>query len=201
MNEYPDLKQEVSERNEDFNLLESLEGFKRLSVWQRRIIKASLFITDRYNRIESIRRYVKYKPSREHMESFFCHAAAYFLEHGEVVLYRDKETESKFIEAEYLPVINPDIDQVKNYISQIGLPCVVVISSFRDKKKNPYRSMHTFIALGLDDKENVITWDKEGYGYPYRIITLEEIYEFYKKYKKIKWGVRKINTEKVNENE
>lgn len=190
------LQTEQLGRAWNFKKLERLEGFKKLSAWQQKAIRTSLYVEDRTKR----QRRVGYNKSRNHKNDWFCHAAVYFIENKENALSRNEEMEEFFGHANYLKNKNPSLHQINQHIIKTGFPCVVVISEMKpDHTPDP---AHSFIALGIntDTFGEILIYDKEGYGLPYRITYLKKIYDFSLDHdNEYYWGTRKIEVEENEE--
>lgn len=51
---------------------------------------------------------------------------------------------------------------------------------------------HSCLILGHDNNGKIVVWEKRGVSGPYNITSLEEVYNRYKKYDGVHWGIRKL---------
>ena len=195
--ETPDfnIKKEQTERNEQFEKLEQLDGFNNLSEKQKQMIRMSLYVQQRAVRgtdeasAENIELNEdgeanidikfstreggssKYNSSQRHIYNWYCHAVVGSVEATKVIdpisytntpgveghVLTNKEDFDAFIELE---------------LNSRPLPAVLHLLD-----KGVF--VHSALILGKAGSGDYIAWEKLGYGLPYRIVSLEEIYNDY----------------------
>ncbi len=195
------LTQEQGQRAENFNTLESLEGFPKLSGQQQRMIRASLYIQDRADRDHTYNG--EYPTASRHIKDEFCHSAAFSLE-NEIPLGR--ETDEAFGQGYFSKeardratllagvkfLMFPTVPEVNELVEQTGFPALVVVGEVQQydaaKRTSISEHTHTCVALGKDSEGTIIVWEKRGYHLPYHLCPLNEVYARYAKSEE--WGVR-----------
>jgi|GEM_PF-2812859 len=200
------LQREQTERYKDFEMLESLEGFCKLSPKQKQVIKMSLYLEDRISRSEPR----KYKTSHTSRADAFCHGAVFLLENGMTTEQSIEEMdaqgmsnseitttiETSFAQGNYIDNEIPDRKEVSNFIEKTGFPCVVIIS-FRNKPDEKIL-LHSCVALGKNKDGEIMIWEKVGRNSAYRLIRLKDLFQDYGP-KNHLWGTRKIEVEENEE--
>lgn len=220
MHEKNGLNDNKEQLSREFKLLESLEGFSKLSERQQRLIRLSLYVQQRAVRfkegtrmspntkrflgveIEEVKRLheedsklISNRLSREQVANWYCHLSAYVLETENIDVSGLKLIPDDFFDAEYFDV--SQYDEVESRVLDVGFPCVVHIGNPDiDYYANVEdRMVHTCVALGKDDQGQIIVWEKMNYGLPYRTTTLSDVFNSYTKLKTVryKWGIRPLN--------
>lgn len=201
------LQTEQKDRRRSFKHLEKLQGFRALSDWQKRYIKDSLFIEDRTKRESD-----KYEISRDHKRNWYCHIAAYTLEHEETPeqsferlsqsepdtwAIKEKIAGDMFI-AKYLNIENPTREEVLTYLIETGFPCALLIS--HKDRAGDIIPFHSCIALGRNLEGDAIFWEKKSLNGPYQIVTLKDICQKYRPEEHL-WGTREIEVKKEEDEE
>ncbi|MFA7194037.1 MAG: hypothetical protein WC087_03925 [Candidatus Paceibacterota bacterium] len=207
------LDREIDERKETIELLESLDGYAKLSEKQKQIIRTFLYLEDRSNREDAN---VDYQKSLAHKDAWYCHAAVVSVELERVVdelaiypenIHRAIENETKFdshfMKADYIDSDKTQ-QEVEDFIEEVGFPCTVVFSWFDGLEFDMLA--HSCIALGKDETGRLIVWEKKNAREACRVINFGEVYDFYEQGLKDHnkafpqkgyyghWGVRKIET-------
>lgn len=188
----------------EVGILQKTEGFPLLTEDQQKMIVLSLYVQDRSERYShSIWEITKsqsdqptepYQISKDHIRRWFCHAAVQTLESG-IPMNEDpmENYPLEFFDGKYVPIENKN--QAKKLIESFGFPAVVNINVF-DHNEGRRPALHTFLALGHSKHGEIVVWEKEGYGLPYRITNLDEQLGYYgtKRF----WGIRHLVTDKRN---
>jgi hypothetical protein len=194
---------------EAISLLESTEGFSILTAKQRQVIRVSLCLQDRSDRddestfttknwfLDFFRRresqVQKYTDSTEHIINWYCHAAIASLESGCLGGDEPPDHPLEFFDATYFEAHTEY--ELRQAVKFIGFPSVVHVNLDSDNVRGEDSQYHSFLVLGHDKNKNIIIWDKEGYGYPYRVTTLAQVYSEYDDFEY--WGVRKLRVSPV----
>jgi hypothetical protein len=223
MEDAPLIKSETVERNDQFKLLEQLDGFKKLSSKQQQLIRLSLYVQQRAVRgtdagsadnlgvsDETGDIFVnfpketdesnfpienQYRISQQQIYDWYCHAAVTGLE-KEVM---DKKV---FYETDVPKLLNKNGYEIRSEADitdfiEVALESVempAVLHVLADGV--PY---HSAILLGKDDTGEYILWEKKGFSIPYQLTTLKDVYSTYDSHNQ-EWLVRPINkTELQNE--
>lgn len=216
MNEDPSkknpLEEERKERQKTLELLNTLEGFQKLSPKQQQIIRVSLYLEDRTHRTEGRKKCLK---SLEVKRRWNCHLSALLLKYPDnKKILKDGELPEEIIEeinkTEYIESENPKKENIIRKINETGLPCIVVISKKEfdyGTRQNRFSPVHSCVALGKDDSGNIILWQKLGFNGPFKISVLDRageddrfkgVYQTYSKRTEsgeYYWGTILINIE------
>ncbi len=180
--------------NEDIALFESMEGWKKLSRRQQRMIIASIYIQSRAER--TIEMTNAQNKSTEHVMQWYCHAAVWNLEKEQSLLDDGPPLDSieeEFFAGEY--ETPESLQAITQAIRKVGFPAVVHIA--QELPPLTLLQRHTFLALGVQADGDIIVWEKEWdrtesdpAKLPYRRNSLSRIY---KEYKDVPyWGVRQL---------
>lgn len=129
----------------------------------------------------------KYQLSQNIIGNWNCHYALANLEQEKGLDFKPKKLPSSFFNTHYFKI--DSVIDIEKMIDIHGYPCVVH-SVIKTKNFTNRDSYHTFLALGRDGNQNIIAWEKHGYGYPYKITTLKNI--FNEGRKDCLWGVRAL---------
>ena len=185
-------------------LLESTEGFPRLTAKQQQIIRTSLLLQARAERDmhpnhkndpwyydwldRSPFRRPKFKQSLKHIEGWYCHAAIASLEIESLSGDRPPQILDKFFEAEYLKLESEY--ELERALRFFGFPAVVHVNSEQNNTAGESTQVHSFLALGYGPEQSIMVWEKNGFSFPYRVVNLEVVYEEYQSFRY--WGLRKL---------
>lgn len=177
------------------------DGWQKLTPMQQQIIKASFSITQRAYRERKPATFIsldEVKPpnvaSQNHIASEYCHTAVAALERGKLVT--DPYAEEQLRLGEHF-FDSKDYDltgkinkrqHLRNGLLKFGFPCVVLPGV--DPNIIQPAAVHSFLALGKGQDDQVYCWDKAGLGMPYRVRTLNEEYAQYDQFDH--WGIRKL---------
>lgn len=197
------LASEKEKLRRDFALLQSTEGYSKLTPRQQEIIRVSLLLQARADRTLEVSKpkswplrlfcqdsevFFQNPECQDHIESWYCHAAIASLESGQLSGDFPPKHPDSFFNAAYFEIHN--IQEIKKAILFFGFPSVVHINSEPENLTGEDSQYHSFLALGYDQAKNIVVWEKEGFCYPYRITTLKQVYGEYKNFEY--WGVRKL---------
>lgn len=138
-----------------------------------------------------------YKRSQNHVANWYCHPSVYALETECVPGEMPSKVPEGFFEAEY--EINESVLELESRIEEAGLPCVVHISENPKNFNEGWHTKHTLLALGKDAEGTMLCWEKEGNTYPFRVVSLKEVYDFYNTISPKYWGVRKLEVRNSGE--
>jgi hypothetical protein len=106
------------------------------------------------------------------IENWFCHSAINALERpNNPILEPREEYDKSFFDASYYQIKN--LQQAEFVLNSYGYPCVVHINS-HSKNKGRLTQEHSFLALGHDQNNDIVIWEKEGYGCPFRVGPLKD---------------------------
>lgn len=202
------LLKEITKRQEMYDRLDQLSGYNKLSENQQRFIRTSLYSQQRAERgtneqsaaniqtIPSIwtknapggtlikhgpvitdgqiqpKEPNNYSESQLKIMLDYCHSAAARLEEcgGEDIA--DKE----WFEADPIKSYDDLIGAIELVNENFDFPYYVEI--YHLNEDNP-RLSHSTILLGEDSEKNIIAWEKSGYGLPYQLISLSDLYKAY----------------------
>src|SRR3989339_263798 len=176
----------------DFAILEATEGFAQLTEKQREIIRVSLIVQARaerdmdpshkndpwyydWRKRRGLR--AKYQGSLEHIKQWYCHVAVAALENEDLSPTRPPNCKREFFDGAYL-----DIDQefeLRKAVEFFGYPCVVHVSTELGNSSGETTKFHTFLALGHGPKGEIVVWEKQRIGLPYRVVSLSQVYDDY----------------------
>ncbi len=188
----------------DLMLLESTEGFPRLTAKQQQIIRTSLLLQARAERdmhpehkndpwyYDWFKAKAEFKPGYQecfhHIQEWYCHAAIASLENGSLQGARPQPHPKEFFDAEYFEFkCEYDLERMINYF---GFPTVVHINSKPANFVGEESQYHSFLALGYGPDKSILVWEKNGFSFPYRVVNLEVVYEEYQSFRY--WGLRKL---------
>jgi hypothetical protein len=188
----------------DLAILEATEGFARLAPRQRKIIRASLILQARaerdmdpnhkndpwyYDWHKRTGHRTRYRGSLEHIVQWDCHGAIACLESGKALGYEPPENPKEFFNADYFELANAS--EVEKAIETVGFPCVVHINEVLGNIAGEKTQWHSFLALGHDDRQSIVTWEKIGFYLPYRVARLNQVVDDYSANAHY-WGFRKL---------
>lgn len=213
----PLIQKEVTERNEQFQLLEELNGFKKLSSKQQQMVRLSLYVQQRAIRgtdagsqenlgisAETGNAFVefpretdesdkpitnKYRISQQHIYDWYCFAATTGLE-------KEKVDKKVFHDTDVPNLLNKTGYEIKseNDISDfidIALQ-EVEMPAVLQILGGRVPILHSAVLLGKDDSGTYILWEKKGVSIPYQLTTLTKIYADYASHEQ-EWLVRPFN--------
>ncbi len=201
----PDLDKEQTKYRHDVAQLEVTEGYALLSEDQRAIIRSTLIVQIRaerdmdpthkndpwyYDWLKNRGHRPKYQKSLEHVKQWYCHAAVAALEGQGLSGTRPPNCQVDFFDGAYLP-----IDQefeLRKAVEFFGFPCVVHVSTELGNSSGEKTKYHTLLALGHDPEGQIVVWEKQRIGLPYRITQLSQVYEDYRHVHC--WGFRKLRS-------
>ncbi|MBD3245247.1 MAG: hypothetical protein GF335_04620 [Candidatus Moranbacteria bacterium] len=167
------------QRYEKIADLEATEGFHRLSNRQQKMIKLSLYMQERFERLPYL---------DNSFYACYCHKAVDAIE-TEKIEEGDVFPED-FYEASYKKISS--LDDAENHILSIEFPVVVHIARGPGPVEGSINKGrdHSFIVFGKNSSGDIIVWEKEGTRYPFRVTTLKEVYKDYTA--NYFWGVREL---------
>lgn len=214
----PLLQTETRERHEQFNALEELDGFKKLTPKQQQMIKLSLYIQQRAVRgtdggshdnlgtsdetgdvfisfpreFDENRNPVenKYRTSQKHIYDWYCHAVVTGLEHETV----DKNIFYKTDIPKLLDKTGYEITSeadVRDFI-EIALDDIEMPAVLHILGNTYVSVLHSAVILGKNDAGEFILWEKKGVSIPYKLTTLKQIFQDYSSHTQ-EWLVRPFN--------
>lgn len=131
----------------------------------------------------------KYEQSQNRIVDWNCHAAVASLEGWDLSDDMPSKIDNDFFKAEYQEANNKE--ELENQISNFDFPCVVHVN-LEPNNQDKYVARHSFLVLGRDNEDTLVVWDKQGYRYPYRVTTLDKVYQEYKDDRF--WGIRKLRS-------
>jgi hypothetical protein len=197
--------------------LDSREGFQNMTEVQRRMVKASLYAQQRFDRIpgtygdkfgygrypNSIYSYEgdkEYAHTKKHMWDWHCTAAVYAVE-LENIPNRQTIHPSQFqmedffrdIQYKYKICSLEDLSAFKEEIRNKKMPLVLDIQL--DCHSRAERGMHTALILGYNAEGSLVAWEKVGGGSEYRLSTIEDIFKTNNR-PDYTWGIRPLKTNK-----
>jgi len=175
-------------------ILKATEGFAVLSSEQRRIIRLTLYITERANRnlvpgMKSMGAVGPYSGCRRHLIDRNCHSSLAGVEVENILAVDPDNIPPDYFEANYHD--SEKLNEIESKIENFGFPCVVITSLEGGNENGENTKEHSFLALGRY-KGNIIVWEKTGFDYPYRVTTLKEEHSKYGRGHF--WGLRKLRT-------
>ena len=183
--EHSPLQTEQQKLMEQMDTMSHTEGYALLTENQRRLLEQSLYVQARSERPGS---YVKYKTSKKHVHCWNCHYSVANLEEGKGLSAERDSTPEEFFTADYRKV--EDITELKNFLESFAFPLVLQISATPDGGLN--NIWHSCLVLGHGKKGELVVWEKKNPEEPYRVTSLEEVYNYYKDYGNVYWGARKL---------
>jgi hypothetical protein len=164
-------------------LLESLEGYAKLTERQQNIIRGSFVLQ------QMIETGTETGPvTRAFMNNMYCHSSISALENKEAETLEAMRaippdyyfSQSGYGEAE-------DFSALQRAVESTGFPCVILFASTDPTridvvKESPVHSlMHSCLALGRDKSGNIIVWEKMSLGGRYGLLPLREVHNAYLK--------------------
>jgi hypothetical protein len=203
------LASERANRREKFEKLESLEGYKKLSPKQQQMMRLSLYIQDRserpFARNKARRLYGEtfpgnYSKSHQHIWTWYCHPAVFYLENELPLDYAPEGTASDggapaiaIEKTSYPPdffdgFIEVPRNRIEDQVRETGFPAVIAVW-MRDAKTGGNNLYHSFVALGIRDDGQILAWEKEGALQPYGLVPLDRIKMNYMG-DELVWGLR-----------
>lgn len=221
MESNPLIQNESSVRNEQFRLLEQIDGFRRLSPKQQQMIRLSLYVQQRavrgtdegsrvnlsistetndvfINPLADVDEFDKplenqYRISQQHIYDWYCHAAVTGLEKQVVdeKVFYETDVPTLLNKTGYEIKSESDIDDFKEIALQ-GVEMPVVLHIV--VRGIPY---HSAILLGQDDAGEYILWEKKGFSIPYQLTTLKEVFNTYTSHDQ-EWLIRPINNTPIS---
>lgn len=214
------IRQEKNEREELYAELDSIEGFKNMTETQQDMVKTSLYVQQRFNRIPGTYQDKfgyggypdpefdydgdkEYSHTKKHMWDWYCTAAVYAVE-SESVPNRQTVHPSEFqmedffhgIQYKYKIHSLEDLDVFKNEVRNKKMPLILDIkleshSTLFDDE--PEGGMHTALIIGHNAQDNLVVWEKVGGGSEYRLSTIDDIFKSNNRPDYI-WGIRPLKT-------
>lgn len=162
----------------DYALLESLEGYQKLTEEQKNIVRGTLLVQKWSDLPPMEAEYlgIDREKAREHILPKYCHLAVAALETKGLA---ERVGGNKFFDGDYRPL--ETLDQVEKLVTDAGFPCVIHVGSKDPMTIDPnYEAawagvQHTCLALGRDKQGNIIVWEKDGSG-PYSLTPLKVVY-------------------------
>lgn len=197
------LEKEKEKLRSDLAVLEATEGYSKLTPRQQQIIRVSLCIQARaerdmhpnhkndpwyYDWFKAEKFLPRYKKSLEHIQKWYCHASVAALETGDLSPSRPPNCPKEFFDAAYFEIHQES--ELKKVLEFFDYPSVVHIGCELGKERGEMTKQHTFLALGPNQKGDIIIWEKTKVRLPYRVTTLSQVYEDYSD--SHCWGVRKL---------
>lgn len=131
----------------------------------------------------------KYRTSQNHVANWYCHAAIANLEQEKGFDVEPEKIPDGFFKAEYHSV--KSLDDVKKMIEDFGVPCVLHISASMEKFNDSPDHKHSCLVLGVGSNSSIVVWEKQGGGLPYRVTTIDEVYDTYSN--NYYYGLRKLS--------
>lgn len=198
-----ELETEREKYRRDLTILEGTEGWQLLTDRQRQIIQTTLYLQNRSERdmdpvhkndpwyfdwFKKTKYIPQYQASLGHVKRWYCHAAIASLENGSLTGIRPPKHPIAFFDASYLKI--SDIKELKTALESTQFPAVTHVSLEPANIKGEDPVYHSFLSLGHDSNHDIVVWDKEGFGFPYRVTTLKTIYDEYCSFSY--WGIRKL---------
>ncbi|MBT4123800.1 MAG: hypothetical protein HN981_03545 [Candidatus Pacebacteria bacterium] len=174
-----------------YETLKKLPTFNNLSLKQQSIIKISLYIQSRNQRVSDSIKKIEYKNTQNHMKNWFCHAAVAYLEGilSENSLQRIPNIPNEFFETTYNKTNS--LNDLYKYLNKFKLPVVISIANSPEIDYPNAQVLHSLVILGKLNGQYIV-WQKKGFKLPYEITTLDKIYDSYKN--SSFWGIRPLQS-------
>ena len=130
-------------------ILEATEGFAVLSDRQRRIVKLTLYITERANRslipgMKSMGAIGPYSESRRHLIDRNCHSSLAGVEVENILAVDPDNIPPDYFEANYYD--SESLNEIESKIENFGFPCVVITSLECGNENGENTKEHSFLA-------------------------------------------------------
>jgi len=132
----------------------------------------------------------KYVESQNTIANGYCHSSILNLELEKGWDTAPLKIPEGFFKAEYFTVST--YKELKNAVIEEKMPVVLHINDYADSFNEGMGTIHSCLILGKDKEGNLLVWEKEGDGLPYKISRLESVYEAYKT--REYWGLRKLRS-------
>ncbi len=177
--DYSGLMPNRSDLRHALYTLYSATGFRDLSWYQRRLMETALRIQHRFDKqIAEHKKGISYKyhKSHEFLTGINCHRSAYCVE--QEISFKSMPS---YIPDSFFTSDCPEFHcnlylQALVTVLYNSTPCIVHINN----RRNDFTPTHTFIALGWSSRIfDIVTWEKIGNIYPYRVAGLKQIYNEY----------------------
>jgi len=185
--EHSPLEAEQQKLAEQVDTMLHTEGYAHLTENQRRLLEQSLYVQARSERPGP---YVKYKTSKKHVDCWNCHYSVANLEEEKGLSAERDETPEGFFAADYRKV--EGTAELKSFLESFEFPLVLHVSDTPKSGLYGIGIWHTCLVLGHGKNGELVVWEKKNPGEPYRVTSLEEVYNYYKDYGDVYWGVRKL---------
>jgi len=212
----PLIHKETTERNEQFQQLDELDGFTKLSTKQQQMVRLSLYVQQRAVRgtdpgsqdnigigyetddvfidfpkgenREGVTIENKYRISQRHIYDWYCHATITALKHERV----DKKL---FYQTDVPELLNETGYEIKCEADIIDFIEIALVDSEMPVVLHVLGSqvpvLHSAIILGKDNGGTFILWEKKGFSLPYQLTTLENVFQDYSSHGQ-EWLVRPL---------
>jgi hypothetical protein len=178
--------------------ISQLSGWQLLHPQQKRLITSAFYIQSRADRTicydhvfphmaDQTLKY-QYQASNEILDNWYCHGTIASLECFSTSFRHSLEVDDDFFSTQYYPA--PNIHSLSNLVSTHPIPAVLHIALPMGQDESD-RHYHSCLVLDHDIHKPSI-FDKEGYYYPFRLVSLSDIYrehgpDFY-------YGIRPLRT-------
>lgn len=158
-----DISKQRIERNDQVRRLESTTGWTKLTEYQQRLIKASLYLQDREDRHNP-----KNKITEDLISSLYCTSSLALLEGAKLDKTPTYPTDLYNKEPNSHPIKSES--EFKDWIEQEEFPLVVILHRYTETRS---RGAHDFLILGKEPNGKYLVWEKIGANAPYQIKNLE----------------------------
>ena len=183
--EHSPLQTEQRKLTEQMDTMSHTEGYALLTENQQRLLEQSLYVQARSERPGP---YQQYNLSRKHVLCWNCHYSVANLEEEKGLSAERDSTPEEFFTAAYRK--GEDMAELKNFLESFAFPLVLQISA--TPNGGLYNIWRSCLVLGHGKNRELVVWEKKNPEEPYRVTSLEEVYNYYKDYGDVYWGARKL---------